>query len=94
MSDSLVETVKTVLRCRGVLVPNEFTAHETHETKLTAVAEAVVEALGLTQETGSIYGKCNCGNESDQSWCDDDCNRRKVDHYETRFVTSWQAVTA
>ncbi|BBX82154.1 hypothetical protein [Mycolicibacterium aubagnense] len=59
-----------------------------------ALAMYLAGALGLTQERREVFGTCDCGNESDKSWCDDDCNRRTVDHLETRWAGKWERANA
>lgn len=53
-------------------------------------AEAIYEALGgLTAETTEVYGSCDCGNEADSSWCEDDCARRRAVRTDFRWASGW-----
>lgn len=44
---------------------------------------------GLKAETADVYGSCDCGNEADSSWCDDDCARRRTIRTDFRWVSGW-----
>ncbi|WP_100479524.1 hypothetical protein [Mycobacteroides abscessus] len=54
------------------------------------VAVEVDKALGvLTPQTRPVNLRCDCGNEADLSWCDEECGRFHPTEFEHGWVSGW-----
>ena len=66
-----------VERMMEVLEETDFdwSAQGGYEGRARAVLDAITTSHAIVETADSIRKRCNCGNESDLSWCDDDCGR-------------------